>query len=89
MTAGIAAASPMAVAISASEIPGATTARLALPVCPILWKELMIPQTVPKRPMKGPVLPVVASQFNFDSKNETSFSVDLRITRSRLSTLES
>ena len=49
-----------AVATSASDIPGATTARLADPRWPISWKEFIIPQTVPKRPIKGVVFPVVA-----------------------------
>jgi hypothetical protein len=60
MTAGIAAARPKAVATSAPEMPGATTARLADPCWPIAWKEFMIPTTVPSRPMKGPALAVVA-----------------------------
>ena len=60
----MAAASPAAVAISASEIPGATTARLAEPLKPIPLKDSIIPQTVPKSPMKGAVLPVVAKKDN-------------------------
>src|SRR3990170_1823179 len=56
MTAGIAAPSPAAVAISASEMPGATTARLAGPCCPMPWKALMMPVIVPKRPVKGAAL---------------------------------
>ena len=53
----------MAVAIKASEIPGATTDRLATPVAPMPWKEFIIPQTVPKRPTKGAVAPVVAKKY--------------------------
>ena len=52
----MAAANPTAVATSASEMPGATTARLADPIWPIPWKEFMIPQTVPKSPINGVVL---------------------------------
>ena len=63
-TAGIAAAKPAAVAISASEIPGATTARLADPLIPIPLNDSIIPQTVPKSPIKGAVLPVVARKDN-------------------------
>ena len=47
-------------AISASAIPGATTARLALPAAPISENALMMPMTVPNSPMKGVALPVVA-----------------------------
>ena len=36
MSAGIAASKPAAVAIKASEIPGATTARLVTPAVPML-----------------------------------------------------
>ena len=60
MVAGIAANRPMAVAISASAMPGATTARLAEPARPMPSKALMMPTTVPKSPMKGAALPVVA-----------------------------
>ena len=60
MTAGMAAASPAAVAISASEMPGATTARFAEPCVPMLWNDVMMPHTVPKRPMNGAELAVVA-----------------------------
>ena len=53
-------ASPIAVAISASLIPGATTERLVVPLRPISLKESMIPQTVPNSPIKGAVFAVVA-----------------------------
>ena len=59
-TAGIAAASPAAVAINASDIPGATTDKLADPLIPMLLKASIIPHTVPKSPIKGEVFPVVA-----------------------------
>src|SRR6516225_6190273 len=60
MTAGIAATSPRAVAKSDSAMPGATTARLVFLDAAIAWKLFMMPQTVPKRPMKGEVDPTVA-----------------------------
>src|SRR3989304_182007 len=53
MTAGMAAASPTAVAMRASLMPGATTARPADPRAPISRKEVMMPPTVPKSPTKG------------------------------------
>src|SRR2546423_897502 len=72
MTAGMAAPSPAAVATSASEIPGATTARLAEPCAPIPWKEFMTPTTVPKRPMNGQALAVVARNGRYRSSWATS-----------------
>ena len=42
---------PMAVATSASAMPGATTARLAFSRLESPVKAFMMPQTVPKRPM--------------------------------------
>src|SRR5881275_1928491 len=56
MTAGIAAPRPAAVATRASEIPGATTARLADPCAPMPWNEFMTPITVPNKPMNGHAL---------------------------------
>ena len=61
MTAGIAARRPIAVATSASAMPGATVARLAAPFDPMLRNEFMMPHTVPKRPMNGAALAVVPS----------------------------
>ena len=43
---------PAAVVKSASEMPGATARRLAEPAVPSPEKASMMPQTVPKRPMK-------------------------------------
>src|SRR5262252_1754682 len=60
-TAGMAAASPSAVASSASAIPGATTARLVVCAFEMPMKLFMMPQTVPNRPTKGAVAPMVAS----------------------------
>ena len=58
--AGMAAASPSAVASRASAIPGATTARLVVCSLEMPMKLFMIPQTVPNRPTKGAVAPIVA-----------------------------
>ena len=41
----------MAVAISASAMPGATLEMLALCAPPMAMKEFMMPYTVPSRPM--------------------------------------
>ena len=60
-TAGIAAASPKAVASSASAMPGATTARLVVCSFEMPMKLFMMPQTVPNRPTNGAVAPMVAS----------------------------
>ena len=40
-------------AIKASEMPGATAARLVSPEVPMLWKESIMPSTVPNSPTKG------------------------------------
>ena len=69
-TAGIAASSPNAVAIKASEMPGATVARLAAPLIPICRNASIIPQTVTNRPIKGAVLPVVARKPRFFSSRD-------------------
>src|SRR5229473_7322562 len=61
MTAGMAAASPKAVASSASAMPGATTARLVVCDFEIPMKLFMMPHTVPNKPTKGAVAPMVAS----------------------------
>ena len=74
MVAGIAARRPTAVAISASAMPGATTARLALPACAMPWKDWMMPITVPKRPMKGAELPVVARKGSPRSSRAVSLA---------------
>jgi hypothetical protein len=41
-------------------MPGATTARLVVCDCEMPMKAFMIPHTVPKRPTKGAVEPIVA-----------------------------
>src|ERR1700758_4445608 len=61
MTAGIAATRPIAVASRASAMPGATTARLVVCAFEMPMKLFMMPQTVPNRPTKGEVAPMVAS----------------------------
>src|SRR4030042_3214140 len=67
MTAGIAATRPAAVAIRDSAMPGATIVSDAAPADPMLIKEVMIPQTVPNRPIKGVVEPVVARKLRYFS----------------------
>ena len=51
----------MAVAISASAMPGATVASVACCTLPSPWKAVMMPHTVPNRPTYGLVEPMVAS----------------------------
>ena len=58
----MAAARPTAVANRASAIDGATTARLVFFSTAIAWKACMMPQTVPKRPMKGEAVATMASE---------------------------
>ncbi|MEY3089903.1 MAG: hypothetical protein RL113_219 [Pseudomonadota bacterium] len=55
---------PAAVAISASEIAGATTFNDALDSPPSLLKVSKIPITVPKSPIKGEVDAIIESQVN-------------------------
>src|SRR6266702_1505047 len=54
----MAAISPIAVANSASAMPGATTASEVLFEAAIDWKLDMMPQTVPNRPTTGPSQPL-------------------------------
>src|SRR3954452_7450634 len=61
MTAGMAATRPIAVASSASAMPGATTARFVVCDFEMPMKLFMMPHTVPNRPTKGEVEPMVAS----------------------------
>ena len=56
----MAAASPKAVAINASAMPGSTTARLVVWDFEMPMKLFMMPQTVPNKPTKGDVAPMVA-----------------------------
>src|SRR5438128_2740260 len=71
-TAGMAAASPTAVAISASAIPGATAWMLDEVVVERPRNAVMMPQTVPKSPMNGAVLAVVARKVSPRSSRVTS-----------------
>src|SRR6266568_3856767 len=59
MTAWMATAMPPAVVTRASEMPAATTLKPPWPETPIWWKACMMPTTVPNRPMKGAVAPMV------------------------------
>src|SRR4030042_5838218 len=88
MTAGMAAKSPTAVAIRASAMPGATVIRLADRTMPILRKASMMPQTVPKRPMNGVTLPVVARKPIIFSSREISEFEALSRERLMLSILD-
>ena len=81
-TAGIAAASPIAVANSASAIPGATTARLVLLAAAMPAKLRMIPHTVPNRPMNGAAEPSVARNGRRASRRRNSAFSTSRIARS-------
>src|SRR5215475_8728588 len=77
----MAANSPMAVATSASEIPGATMASVACCTLPSEAKALMMPQTVPNSPTYGLVLPTVASVARLCSRRSISFNCATRIAR--------
>ena len=68
----MAATSPIAVVIRASEMPGATMARLDEPVRPMSPKASMMPHTVPNSPMKGPTLAVVARKLRRRSSRVAS-----------------
>jgi hypothetical protein len=81
MTAGIAAASPAAVATSASAMPGAYAARLAVPLTPMPRKAFMMPQTVPNSPMNGVALAVVAKKPRLRSNSASCTDAFLRRTR--------
>ena len=82
----MAASSPSAVAMSASLMPGATTASPAEPFAPISRNEFIMPHTVPKSPMNGVVLAVVARKVSIRSSLPTcSFAARLSA-RSTLST---
>ena len=68
----MAATRPIAVANSDSAMPGATTASEVLCDCAIDWKLVIIPATVPNRPIKGPAEPTVASTKRRRSMVSTS-----------------
>jgi hypothetical protein len=62
----------MAVANSASAIPGATTASDVLLDAAMPVKLLMIPQTVPNSPTKGATEPTVARMLSRSERRSTS-----------------
>src|SRR5579862_2891751 len=76
----MAAIRPMAVANSASAIPGATTAREVFFDAAIDWKLDMMPQTVPNRPTNGPAEPTVASTRRRRSSRSISRAIETFIT---------
>src|SRR6476619_7424099 len=85
MVAGMAATRPSAVANSASAMPGATTAKDVFLEAAIDWKLVMMPQTVPNNPTKGPAEPTMAvlttqcafqNRVNSDRSDEVSGSTD-------------
>ena len=80
MVAGMAATRPIAVANSASAMPGATTASEVFFEAAIDWKLVMMPQTVPNRPIKGPAEPTVASTRRRRSSRSTSRAMVTSIT---------
>src|SRR6185437_10417508 len=71
----------MAVATSASEMPGATMASVACCTLPSEEKALMMPHTVPNRPTYGLVLPTVASVARLCSSRSISLSCATRMAR--------
>ena len=76
----MAANKPKAVAKRASAIPGATIAKLVFLDIAIDWKEFIIPQTVPNKPIKGAVDPTVAKNVKCFSINLISLSAEISIT---------
>src|ERR1700712_398210 len=80
MVAGMAAIRPIAVANSASAMPGATTASEVFFDAAIDWKLDMMPQTVPNRPTNGPAEPTVANTSNRRSSRSISREIDTFIT---------
>ncbi len=69
----------------ASAMPGATTARLVFLLTAIAWKLVMMPHTVPNRPMKGAVEPTVARNVSLRSSRSTSREMVTSMTFSTLS----
>src|SRR6201993_1605776 len=76
----MAAMRPMAVANSASAIPGATTASEVFFEAAIDWKLDMMPQTVPNRPTNGPAEPTVATTKTRRSSRSTSRAIETFMT---------
>ena len=73
----MAASKPKAVAKRASAIPGATIAKLVFLEMAIDWKEFIIPQTVPNKPINGAVEPTVAKKVKCYSINLISLSAEI------------
>src|ERR1700709_2841712 len=71
---------PIAVANSASAMPGATTASEVFLEAAIDWKLDMMPQTVPNRPTKGPAEPTVASTNSRRSSRSISREIETFMT---------
>jgi len=65
--------SPVAVVISASEIPPASVSGLPTPSVVITAKTLIIPITVPKRPSKGAMAAMVPSVLRFFSSDNVTW----------------
>src|SRR6201994_3761420 len=80
MVAGMAAMRPIAVAKSASAMPGATTASEVFFEAAIDWKLDMMPQTVPNSPTNGPAEPTVASTSSRRSSRSISRAIETFIT---------
>ena len=62
ITAGMAANKPIAVATKASDIPGATALMVACVASDNPWKEVIMPHTVPRRPIYGLTEPTLAKK---------------------------
>ena len=78
---------PIAVAMRASLMPGATTARFVDPVAPIRLKATMMPTTVPNRPIYGDTLAAVArnvTRFSSLVTSTVAARISARSTASRL-----
>ena len=61
-------------------MPGATTANDVFLEAAIDWKLVMMPQTVPNRPIKGPAEPTVAKTNSRRSSRSTSRAMVTSIT---------
>src|SRR6187399_1360523 len=77
----MAANKPMAVAISASAMPGATICSVACCTPPSATNELRMPHTVPNRPTYGLVEPMVARLARLSSRRSSSLSWPTRMAR--------
>ena len=84
-SAGIAAKRPAAVLMSASLMPGATAVIDDVCIDPIVANASMIPQTVPKSPMKGDAAAVVARNGRYREMRADSIREARSSDRSTLS----